>query len=367
MAANQLRGAQALGYFPQPASTAMTTLALNATATWVAFSWVPTASKNANSVRVYMNPATGTIQNTDISCDIYSDTSGSPNASLGTTTAVSGVPANGASGWVTFTFSSPVSVTAGTQYWIVLKNPSTASASPATVYPTYSYGNQGTGPVTTEGILSGYGWSKKHTTTSGGSWITALAGSVGWRIGYNDSTYDGLPIQALGGGADKIFGNTEVGNKFTTPGDASFNVIGICGNVGKTGAGSPLYFNLYSGTTLLASTATIANAVIGAGSYLTAYFSSDVVLQPSTTYRYTASQGAGGSASIYYTQNVEITVDSDSNSLALLPFATTGAVAKTIWNGSSFTDTASAFFPFALLLDSNNELNAFAAGLFWEG
>jgi hypothetical protein len=366
--ANELRSANCLGFWTQAPANSMLSLALNgaAGATWLALGFVPLANKQVNTVRAYMNLQTGTLQAGDISCDIYSD-NGNPLASLGTTTTMSAFPGAGNAGWCTFTFASAVTVTSGTQYWAVFKNPNTVSGNSTIQYPTWQYGNAATAPSQIGGTTPSFGWSKKQSTNSGGAWATFVYGSCGYRIGYNDGTYDGFPTQNLAAGTDKIFGNTEVGVKFTSPLNANYNVVGVCMNIGKTGAVGSFYYNIYQVSSLIASTNSIAGANVGAGSYLPAYFSSPVTLLPNTVYRVTASQGAAGTSSIYCTQNLENFMDGDANSLALLPFSQTGQLMKTIWNGSTFSDTNTSIFPFALLLDTNGEFgSAGGGGSYWE-
>jgi hypothetical protein len=67
-----------------------------------------------NSGSLYI---TGSSVSTTVYVAIYSDHSGSPSILLGVSNGVT-IASNQAAGWVNFTFSSPIQVTSGTNYWI---------------------------------------------------------------------------------------------------------------------------------------------------------------------------------------------------------------------------------------------------------
>lgn len=115
----------------------------------------------------------------------------------------------------------------------------------------------------------------------------------------------------------------------------------------------PPFFKLYNNTTLLASTANIVAATAyNNQNWWYGYFSSTQTVQPNTTVRVSCADASADSSSNYY-RGQELTVDSDSNSLNLMPFE--GTAQKTTYNGTSWTDTNTGIFPFALLLDSTGE------------
>jgi hypothetical protein len=72
-------------------------------------------------------------------CTIYSDNAGTPGTVLGSATPVS---APGASSTATFTFGTPVSVTAGTKYWIAIVSDATSGQihSPPSGHPGFTAG-----------------------------------------------------------------------------------------------------------------------------------------------------------------------------------------------------------------------------------
>ena len=351
MASNPSRVPIVMGY---PAfGPGATTTQLNAAATWLAFGFIPRISKTINKVRVFVSAVAGTLAATDLTCDVYSDTPGQPNASLGSTSNIGGTAPTGA-GWIEFQGLS-VALTSGTQYWLVFKN---VNAVPGTNNATYRYVTSGIDLVFAAKAtsLKAAGACVDTTTNSGSAWTAANNLVAGFRIGYSDSSYEGLAISNVAAGTDNIFGSNEVGVKFTSPANAILNVQGIAFTAESVGTPTGnLRFRLYNNTTLLATTDNLVCSIPTAtlGDWCASYFSSDQVIQPGTTLRATMSDSAADSSSNCFKSGNEVTVDTDANSLALLPFQ--GTLQKTTFNGTTWTDTNSSIMPFALILDSAGE------------
>jgi hypothetical protein len=108
---------------------------------------------------------------------------------------------------------------------------------------------------------------------------------------------------------------------------------------------------------LQATTFAIPKANVSGTGYYTAYFPSTVAITPGTIVRVTISNTAADSSSNCFRGGNEYTIHNDANSLALMPFE--GTLGKSTYNGSTWTDTATTFYPFTLLLDTDAE---FAAG-----
>ena len=72
----------ALGFLPDSPSNGPVTLALSAAATWLAYGFIPDANRQVSKVKAYTSTITGTLADTDVTCDVYSDSAGSPNASI---------------------------------------------------------------------------------------------------------------------------------------------------------------------------------------------------------------------------------------------------------------------------------------------
>ena len=107
---------------------------------WLGYSFVaPPGGATVNKILVYAAAINGApLTDAKLQCDIYSDASGVPNASLASTTTVTAKPAGAA--WVEFT-GFTLALTGGVQYWAVLKN---IEADPTTKYPTYKAHGHGT-------------------------------------------------------------------------------------------------------------------------------------------------------------------------------------------------------------------------------
>ncbi len=341
-----------------------------ATANWLAFNFVPDTTKTVNAVKAFVSAVAGTLAAAALSCDIYSDASGVPNASLGTTTTLTGGEPTGA-GWVEFTGLS-VACTAGTQYWIVFKN---NDAAPTVNKPTFRYVGSGafqTGltPSPFQVSGSGYGAGLVYTTTnSGGAWSNTAIGGGTFRVQYSDGSYFGMPFSAVvsATAANGAFGKQELGVKLTTPLNAVLNVRGVAMCPFKV-AGTPgnLSYRLYNGVTLLATTTAIPVANTPTGFRMApAYFAATQAVQPGTVLRVVASDATAADTSSNAYSMPEYTVENDANSQALMPFQ--GTLQKTLTTDNTanpvvFADTATAVYPVLLILDTDGEFLPAAFG-----
>ncbi len=364
MATQQHKSALFLGMFTT-SNSGPSTFALSGTPasggfspTWLAYSWNPGESKTLSAVKVFCSAVGGTLTAAGLVCDIYSDTAGTgPNASLASSSTVTATPTGAA--WVEFTGFS-LALTAGTQYWIVLRN---ATATPGTNFPTYRYGaaSQFANPALSESNgLFGSG-AVRTSTNSGTAWSSSTAAySWGWRVQYSDGTYDGTPFSniAAAAAASGAFGKQAVGVQLVTPPGTVLNVRGAMLQFGKNGTPGGAALKLYDGSTLLATAATIPAANVTQTRCWSALFPSTVVVNPGTTLNLvvadltTADTNSNGYLPNFYT------VDNDANSFALMPFE--GTLKKTVTTdytaGSpTFSTDQTTVIPFALILDSTGE------------
>jgi hypothetical protein len=341
-------------------------LALSAAGTWLAFQVVARQAKTLNKVRLFAVTVTGTPATTDLTCDLYSDANGVPNASLESHAADS-VPASG--NWMQWS-SFTTAMTLGTAYWLVFKN---VNGTPASNNATYQWaGAAATGATASlvlgqvQAVTPFFGFGKVHTTNSGTAWATSVMPVVaGPRLQYSDSTYDGMPVSAItrpGSVAtgDSTFGVQEVGAKFNVPSGCTFNCRGAWMCAGKTGTPGTLSYKLYQGTTLLATTAYSVPAAnvssVNNGDFYYLEFSSPVALSHGNgPYRLTMVDGTAGDASTNRYSPLLYTWDSDSNSQTLKPLD--GTLSETVTTNNAavppvFTDTTTSCIPFMLVGDT---------------
>ncbi len=327
-------------------------------AAWLAYTWNPSESKTLNAVKVFCSAVAGTLAGTDLVCDIYSDTAGTgPNATLASSSTVTATPTGAA--WVEFTGFS-LALTAGTQYWIVLRN---ANATPTVNFPTYRYGQGNTwigGGTFESGAIWGSG-SIRTSVNSGGAWSASSNGwAFGWRVQYSDGTYDGVPVSAVAtiAAASGTTGTRAVGVQFVTPPNAVLNVRGALMMFAKTSTPGNAVLKLYNGTTLLGTTLTIPAGNISGNRMYGSFFSSAIVVQPGTTLNLVLCDLTTGDANTKaYVQNI-YTVDNDANSFALMPFeGTLRLTTTTDYTAAppSFSTDQTQVVPFALILDSTGE------------
>ncbi len=377
MAANQLRSASVLIGYPAVSYSQASTLALSATATWLAMQFVLDQTKTLNAVKLFLNTLTGTPAASECTLDIYSDASGIPSASVEGPISAAAVPASG--NWMTWSGLSG-SYTAGTPYWCVWKN---TNASPGSHFPTYRY-HDGAARASPLGDFSNsnlnntipmFGWNKVHTLNSGTAWASGPASGVGGlRLGFSDSTYDGFPIQtstrpSSGTTGDRAFGTQEVGVRFNVPAGATWNVRGAAFPIIKTSTPGNLRYRLYQGVTLMATSLAVpaTNIVTANGDWYSSFFSSAVAMvSTNNPYRIVFGDATAGDANTVGYNTQIYAFENDAPSLALKPM--NGTVQKTITADNTagpvvFSDTATDVLPFALLLDTLGELTGASGGI----
>ncbi len=349
---NQERWGQLIGFAPPTPSNGVLTLALSAANTWLALSFVLAESKTLSKVKLLASAVAGTLGATDLTCDIYSDSSGSPGTSIESRNTVTATPTGAA--WVEFT-GFTTALTAGTRYWLVFKN---ANATPATNYPTFQWGGTDTSPFLLGSPSPSWGWTKKHTT-DGSTWITAATNVSGLKLEFSDASFNGLPVQAAGYVTDYVYSTRELGTLITLPSTVKLNVRGMAMFLSKNGtpAGN-LRYRIYDGTTLLATSdaVNIANVETTAR-WTPAYFSATQTLNAGLSLRAIAGITTGGDATNYI-RCYGYTIENNADSKALLPWG----AQRTYYNGTSWAETDTGILPFALILDTDGEFTATGSG-----
>ncbi len=351
MASNQSMCPNLLGFYVPTINTlGVTTLALNATATWLAMSFSVPKTLTLARLKIFCTAVGGTLAGTDLTADIYSDAAGVPNASLvSSATLTNPVSANTWSefGGVGTGFNQ--AITGGTQYWAVFKN---LNGTAGTNFPTFQFGNSNVISQVFSGI---YGWNKKQSANSGGAWITTVVACFGLRLEFTDGSFSGFPFQnaAANASALGIYANREFGSRFTTDANSILKVAGLgMFLASSTGTPSqPLRLGLWTGASPvnLAYTNSIPVTSVGAG-WVFQYFPSVLTIQPGTICRATIGEVSQSDVVGNRYNSVAYTVENDANSQALLPFV--GTAQQTYFDGTTWTDTPTAIAPFALALDT---------------
>jgi hypothetical protein len=346
------------GFTPNAPSNGQATQAINGASTWCAFSF-QAKSANLNEIHIFVYSVTGTVVAADITCDIYSDSSGVPNSSIESKNCSTSLSAQGFYKWTGFTST----YTVGTQYWAVFKN---VNGTPASNYVTFRFASNGCYLNAITGSNPSYGWHKR--LWNGTNWTTSNATSApGIIIVYDTSTvaqYDGVALNVITTeSTDKTYSNLEVGVKFTTPTNGKFRVIGATFFIFRNGTPTGnLRYRLYNGTSLVDTTvSTVGNGNTGNGvaQWISLFFSSTNVLDSNTVYRLTISESTQSDSSSNYYSTYAYTVGTDTGYSSLLPF--NGTLQKTAYNGSSWTDTSSIIYPFGLILENEQALDAAAS------
>jgi hypothetical protein len=329
------------------------TLAVNSAAIWPALGFRVPVTGTLSKVKFFVSAVGGTLGAGDITVELYdSTTAGLPSSSLQASTTITAYPVGAA--WVEATGFS-TSCTADTQYYIVLKN---TDASPATNNFTLRWVTEQ--DYQTLGSGAAFGWNKRHSTDSGGTWTTGPVAAVGGlRLEMSGSVFYGLPLStaAANGSGVGVYADREYGVKFTTPADAKIRLIGAGARVTITGTptGMPR-FRLYTGDTLTATTNSINNSVTNV--YTSGFFTSSQVLEPSTSYRLVLGESAQADASTNRFNLIAGTIDNDADSKALLPFG--GWVEGYLNSTWADVDTQVPFI--WLILDKDDPYDASSSG-----
>jgi hypothetical protein len=355
----QNRWPEVIGVRTSTSPSVLSTYALNLADTWGAYSWFPEANKTVSKVRVYA-AMTGTV--TDIECDIYSDTAGTPNASLSHVHKTTGLT----TGVQEFTGLSQA-VTSHTLYWVVIVN---NSGTPASNYPTLNF-VYGLGWFPTGGATWG---NSARKATTGPAWGSATQEIGGFEVEYSDGSVDGWLTISAGVSATKIYNSgaaqVEYAASFTTPANSSLKVRGV-GFFARKYATPPsgLKFAIYpsTGHTVVTggTTATIPAANVATSAYsLVAYLPATITLTGGTVYKVSMIyDGTDGDTTNYYA-SVKFTIPTDAQSpttRALGPLG--GTISMTTWDGSNWAAATLTEIPvFVLILDTDGPFPTVTGG-----
>ena len=333
------------------------TVNLNAADTWAGFAFFPSAAKTVAKVRVYAGYMTGSV--TSMQADIYSDSSGSPDASLSHITYTPG--GNIPVGVVEFAGFTQA-VASHTPYWAVISN---LSGTPASNHPRIDYiiGM----PLYTSTVV--WGWLYKKATT-GPAWGGASINVGGVEIEYSDGSVDGWLVNNAPNSSIKIYdsgsAHSELAASFTTPANTSLKVRGIGFTANRVlSPPSGLKFALYasSGHTALGTTGTIpaVNVSLTTSGAQYAYFPSTLTLSAGTTYKVSAIyDGTDGDTSNYY-RVATLVIANNAVTKALGPLG--GTISRTYWDGTVWDTLLTTEIPiFVLILDTDGPFPTVAGG-----
>lgn len=346
------------GWCPQTPSNGVSSLSLNAAATWMAYGFMIPENKTLSKVKFRTGNVTGTLGASDISVSLYSSsTAGVPNAAIEARTTLAAAIAS--SQWAEATgFTS--ALTRGTQYWIVVKN---LNATPASNFVSLIFLATQVIPTIVGGSTARQGWAKNHSTDSGGAWANGVVGGSNIRLEFSDGSFAGFPIQAAGSnGTQMVYSTREYGVRVVSPTNAKLNVRGVAMFL-NSAVGTPTadpFFKLYTGETpaLLASTDSFPRGIVTAAGWYQAYFSAAQVIDANTVMRVMLAEGAQADASANAFRAIEYTIEDNADSKLLMP---TGSLKRSYYDGSVWADTDTATPAFALILDSDYEFAALAA------
>jgi len=308
-----------------------------------------------NNFREYLGAATGTLIASDITADLYSaDTAtGKPSSSIeGPKSCDSAPSAAGYYQWSGFT----TTLTAGVQYYIVLKN---VNATPASNY-VGAYVIRENAISSFNGTASTSGMNRYTSPDGGSTWVTGYSGIACPRFGFAGSLYRGLPIYDLvsGGIPLGVYSTRECGAKFTSPANAIPRAIGLwmrTNVITGTPTGSPR-LGLRVGSDAAVYTDPISTASFGANEIVSAFLSTAKAIPASSVCRVSLAETTNSDASGNRFNVTKYLVENDATSKSLLPF---GGFVQTYFDGSSWTDTDTETVSCGIIIDDGGEFSAY--------
>lgn len=342
------------GYAPLYPAGDVATQTVNAAGTWAACSFVLDAAKTLNAAKLYFSAVGGTVQAANITLSLCADNSGVPNH--GSIIEARGCDANAAVGWNRWSgFTTALS--ARTLYWLIVKN---LQGTPGTNFPTLRrFGTSGSGGIghLTQAVPgnANWGWSHKATLNSGTAWATnAVGGTAMLMLEFSDGSYAGIPVHNVAlDGTNTAYSTRESGVVVPVPtNQPPMNVIGVTMPLSVSGTPGNLRYRLYRGSTptLIGTTDALANANHTNEIWHPLLFSATQKVYPGDILRVVAGVVSGGDSSNFW-RLYKYDIENSAMAKALTPF---GNCKQTYYNGTSWTDTDTSFFAFALLLDPQN-------------
>lgn len=291
-------------------------LQLNSTGIFGAWSFIADGSKTINTVSFYVSAISGALDSDDINVSIYNtDTAtGKPSSSLASTTAVTATP-TGAS-VVTVTGLS-YSVTAGAQYYVVIKND---AAAPATNNFSVRRYTGIRNDQTTGGSLFGVNYA---TTSDSGTTWTVTSNALMCQVGYSDGSIQGL-LATNNGFTGGVYGSSgskrHEGVYLVTPEGATLKANGFYISISKTGTPTGiLTAKMRIGTSIYTSTNTLAAGQVGG--VVPFALPSTVEIPGGSVVRITFENNAADSSSNCYRMPYYMLDDSSANK-AIVPLQT---------------------------------------------
>ncbi len=304
-------------------------------------------SKTVNAIRVYIQAESGTSPSYRFG--IQSNSGTNPSGVF----LSSGIQTNTSTGWKTIPLSTPVSLTAGSVYHIVIEpvGTPTGSANIAlrrstplnSIYPQ-------TQAIDTQA-------NTLFKTSAAGAWTTQNFQPI-YELDYSDSTYEGNPYDT--NTEVSIFGSNWVGEKFTVTGtNKTASSISFCViKVGTPGGNLTVELRDGSNTTIYSAVLTTVAATPTSytcpGTWQTHTFPSPITLMSTSTYRIFLRTTGGNNNNSYRLQRLDTINSSNYNSInydGLNSVYTNTTSPGSTWTDTNNSDLSSFFFT---VTSSNN-------------
>lgn len=272
-----------------------TALVLTNSSTYLGFSFLVTEeNKQAAGFTAYCSVAGGASNLVGLLC---ADTGGNPDSANPLATATLASPSVG---FVTWTFASPVALTVGGRYWIVIKG----NASSSTV--TFRFLN-GWLPTVGGGDPNVIPMCKKHTTTGDAGWANTVTGVGSFAIDFSDGSYWGFPY--IDANYPLTTANTKVGAVIVYPAYAApmaVNVVGLGIRRNNSIPAGDLFCEVYEDGSL------IGQSYSSTGSEMTSNLSSlrqfclkrPIVMKPGKKYIFAIPSGAATGGNYYRLEGI---------------------------------------------------------------
>lgn len=343
-----------LGWFPHSGFGGTELVNLNSSTKRACQSFIiEDSGKTLKHAKMWVSGKTGTPSASEIKWTLRADSAGFPGSDIEEENT-SATPNSGAY-MESDAFST--ALTAGTRYWLCLRN---SNASPGSNYIGVRFAGQSSegkpGLAQVHSSDQRWGWAFGDSSDSGSTWAAASASSIVMRFEMSDGSFYGLNTTNNWGpdttAGCRIYGSQEAGAKFTVPADwpgINIRCVGMrAGWAGTVPAGG-LRYRLYTGTstTPTATTAVMPAANILFDGYKPLCFDSVQTVAPGTVVRLTAGVASGGDSSNYLSIQGMQFEDTAANKAA----TAFGGLSQTCLASGSWTDTANRVPTLAVSLD----------------
>lgn len=326
---------------------------LNSAANWLAVGFVAPSAKTLSTVEIYASAIAGTPAAGDFRAALYSDNGAKPG------TETEGVTNSGTAPTATWLSASgfTASVTAGTAYWIVIKNLNGTPASNNFTIQRRSVGSTAWG-VLGNAAAGSMGQMVAATSTDSGTNWTKSAAVTPLVLTWSDGTKSGFPYMLTAANGCTVYGTRECGLYFQN-GPSAVHVRGAFAYAQESGTiTGNVRLRIYEGaattgrTLVATSTETPPGLVSSTATFIAGWFSSPIILKPYAWYALVMSETTQSDTSSNKVQLTYYDIKSDAGNLGGVNMTGSPQYTLSTDGGVTWTNTPLRYSHMGFFLDT---------------